>query len=90
MKSYRKTIVLIGLFFTSLLVLLGLELGGIYSGNERRLRESRILPDLINTPEATIHRVSVERGQWEAARARSNAELRGAKQRESPRSRASR
>jgi len=63
MKSYRKTIVLIGLFFTSLLVLLGLELGSVYTGNERRLRESRILPDLINTPEATIHRVSVERGQ---------------------------
>ena len=36
MKSYRKTLVLIGLFFTSLLVLLGLELGGVYSGNERR------------------------------------------------------
>ena len=26
------------------------------------LRESRILPDLINTPEATIDRVSIERG----------------------------
>jgi hypothetical protein len=62
MKSYRKTLVLIGLFFTSLLVLLGLELGGVYSGNERKLRESRILPDLLNTPEATVHRVSIERG----------------------------
>ena len=63
MKSYRKTLILIGLFFTSLLVLLGLELGGVYSGNERRLREGRILPDLINTPEASIDRVSIERGQ---------------------------
>jgi len=63
MKSYRKTLVLIGLFFTSLLVLLGLELGGVYTGDVRRARESRVLPDLINTPQATIYRLSVERGQ---------------------------
>jgi hypothetical protein len=63
MKSYRKTLILIGLFFTSLLILVGLELGGVYSGNERRARESLVLPDLINTPESTVYRVSVERGQ---------------------------
>ena len=35
MKSHRKTLVLIGLFFTSLLVLLGLEWTGVYTGPER-------------------------------------------------------
>ena len=63
MNTYRKTYILIGIFFVSLLALLGLEYTGVPTDKERRLRESRILPDLVDTPEASIRKLAIERGK---------------------------
>ncbi len=62
MKSNRTTLVLIGLFFASLLALLGLEYAGVYTVKERALRESRVLPALLSIPEVIIDRVAIDRG----------------------------
>jgi hypothetical protein len=61
MKNYRPTLVLIGLFFGGLLVLWWLEYSGVPTEAERQLRMGRVLPSLIDTAEAAIHRVEVER-----------------------------
>jgi Domain of unknown function (DUF4340) len=62
MKTYRKTYLLVGLFFTSLFVYWGLEYAGVRTEKERRLREARILPGLIDVPEASVVKVAIERG----------------------------
>jgi Domain of unknown function (DUF4340) len=62
MKTYLKTYILIGLFFTSLLAYWGLERAGVRTENERRLRESRILPDLIEVSDASVRKLVIERG----------------------------
>jgi Domain of unknown function (DUF4340) len=62
MKNYLKTYVLIGLFFASLLAYWGLERSGVRTENERRLRESRILPDLIEVPDLSVRKLVIERG----------------------------
>jgi len=62
MKAYRSTYILMGLFFASLLAWWGLEHAGVLTENERRLRESRILPELLDVPEANIRKVAIERG----------------------------
>ncbi|MFI5454701.1 MAG: DUF4340 domain-containing protein [Isosphaerales bacterium] len=63
MNTYRKTYVLIGIFFVGLLALLGLEYTGVRTDRERRLSESRILPELVDTPEASIRKLVIERGK---------------------------
>ena len=63
MKTYRTTYILLGLFFASLLVLWGLEYAGVRTDKERRLRETRILPDLIDVPEAERPQAGDRTGQ---------------------------
>ena len=63
MKTYLKTYILIGLFFGGLLALWGLGHAGVRTENERRLRETRILPDLIEVPELSVRKVAIERGK---------------------------
>jgi hypothetical protein len=63
MKTHRTTYTLLALFALSLLVLWGLEYAGVRTGNERRLRESLLLPELLGTPEAGIRKLAVERGK---------------------------
>ncbi len=63
MKTHRTTYTLLTLFALSLLVLWGLEYAGVRTGNERRLRESLLLPELLETPEAGIRKLAVERGK---------------------------
>ena len=63
MKTYLKTYILIGLFFGGLLAVWWLEHAGIRTENERRLRETRILPDLIEVPELSVRKVAIERGK---------------------------
>ncbi len=62
MKTYRKTLALLALFFTGLLALWGLERAGVLTERERRLREGRIFPELIDTPPTSIQKVAIERG----------------------------
>ena len=62
MKTHHKTYILIGLFFIGLLVLLGLEYAGVPTEKERRLRESLVLPELIDVPEESIRKLAIERG----------------------------
>ncbi len=62
MKTFRPTFVLIGLFFAGLLVLWWLEDAGVPTEAQRRGRLSRVLPDLIDVPEAAITRLQVLRG----------------------------
>jgi len=62
MKAHHKTYALIGFFFLGLLVLWGLEYSGVPTERERRLRESLVLPDLLDTPEASIRTLAIERG----------------------------
>ena len=62
MKSNRKTIVLLVLFFGGLLTMWGLERAGVRTQWEEIQRADRVLPDLIDTPEAEIRRLSIDRG----------------------------
>jgi hypothetical protein len=62
MKTPRTTFALIGLFFAGLIVLWWLDYAGVPTERERLARLSRILPDLIDTPEASIGRVEIARG----------------------------
>jgi Domain of unknown function (DUF4340) len=62
MKTFRPTFVLIGLFFAGLLVLWWLDDSGVPTEAERRGRLNRVLPDLIDTPEAAITRLEILRG----------------------------
>lgn len=63
MKQQRITLMLIVLFFVSLLAFWGLERFGVLTEKERRLRESRLLPDLLGVTESEISRLTIERGQ---------------------------
>jgi hypothetical protein len=63
MKVLRNTLALAALFFILLLSLWGLEYWGVPTGSERRVRESRLLPDLLGVSEAEIARVTIERGK---------------------------
>ena len=63
MKEHRNTLILMVLFFASLLAFWGLQNSGVLTEKERRLRQSRLLPDLLNVPEADIARVTIERGK---------------------------
>ena len=62
MKTHRTTYTLVVVFFASLLVLWGLEYYGVRTAKESMLRESLILPELLETPAAGIRKVSIERG----------------------------
>jgi hypothetical protein len=61
MTRSRTTYVLAGIFTLGLLALVALEYSGVPTDQESRRRESRILPDLLNTPEEHICRVAIER-----------------------------
>ena len=61
MKSYLKTYILIGLFFASLLTYWGLERAGVRTERERLVRESRILPGLLEVPELDVRKLEIER-----------------------------
>jgi hypothetical protein len=62
MKTFRTTFVLFALFFTGLLVLWWLDYSGVPTEQERRERLNRVLPDLIDTPDAAIGRLEIDRG----------------------------
>jgi hypothetical protein len=62
MKSNRKTIVLLVLFFGGLLTMWGLDRAGLRTQWEKQRREERVLPDLIDTPAEAIRRLSIDRG----------------------------
>jgi hypothetical protein len=61
MKTHRTTIILIGLFFAGLMAIWGLEYAGVATDKERRLRESRLLPELVDVPEAGVRKLAIER-----------------------------
>ena len=63
MKTHRTTYALLVVFFASLLVLWGLEYFGVRTDNEEMRRNSVILPALLETPAAGIHKLSIERGK---------------------------
>jgi hypothetical protein len=63
MKSYRTTLTLVAIFFAGLLSLWGLERAGVLTQKERRLREGRMLPELISVPEVAIRKLEIERGK---------------------------
>lgn len=63
MKNNRSTLILAGLFFAMLVAFWGLECAGVLTDSERRLRETRILPALIEVPEASVQRLEIERGK---------------------------
>jgi Domain of unknown function (DUF4340) len=62
MKTFRPTFILLGLFFAGLLVLGWLEDSGVPTEAQRRGRLSRVLPDLIDVPEAAITHIEILRG----------------------------
>ena len=62
MKSNRKTLVLLALFFGGLLTMWGLERVGVRTQWEETQRADRVLPDLLNIPAAEIRRISIDRG----------------------------
>jgi hypothetical protein len=62
MKTYLKTYVMIGAFFASLLALWGLEYAGVRTDKEKRLRDTRLLPELIDVNEGDIRVLTIERG----------------------------
>ena len=66
MKTHRTTYTLVVLFFASLLVLWGLEYSGVRTAKENRLRESLILPELLETPATAFakSRSSAARNDW--------------------------
>jgi hypothetical protein len=62
MKSNnRTTTILLVLFFGGLLAYWGLDVSGVRPTSELNRRSVRILPDLIDTPEAGIRRVVIDR-----------------------------
>ena len=63
MKTSRTTFTLIGLFFAGLLVMWWLDYADVPTEQQRRARLNRILPDLIDTPEAAVGRLEIARGQ---------------------------
>ncbi len=63
MKEHRNTLILMVVFFASLMAFWGLQNSGVFTEKERRLRESRLLPDLIGLHEDEIAKVTIERGK---------------------------
>jgi hypothetical protein len=63
MKSNRTTIILLVLFFGSLLTMYGLERAGVLTNEQRGRRADWVLPDLVNTPAEEIRRVELDRGK---------------------------
>jgi hypothetical protein len=61
MKSHRTTLVLMVLFFSSLLAIWWLEKAGVPTEREWRERLNRVLPSLLDTPAAAIERVEIVR-----------------------------
>jgi hypothetical protein len=61
MKPYRTTITLIGFFLAALLALWWLDYSGVPTEAQRRLRAGRVLPQLLDVPEARIGRVEIVR-----------------------------
>ena len=62
MKANHYRILLIVLFFGGLLAMWGLDLSGVRPRSERDRRADRVLGDLIDTPDAEIRRVEIDRG----------------------------
>ena len=63
MKTHRTTYTLVFVFFASLMVLWALEYFGVRTASESMLRDSLILPELLETPASGIHKLSIERGK---------------------------
>ena len=63
MKTNRITYVLLIVFFGGLLAKWGLDYAGVRTENERRLRETRVLPELLNVPEQGLRKLAIERGK---------------------------
>ena len=61
MKANRTTIVLIVLFFGGLIAVWGLDLSGVPRQIDIERRADRVLPELIDTPEAEVRRVEIDR-----------------------------
>jgi len=61
MKTHRTTYSLLGLFILSLLAMWALNFFGVATDKERVLRESRVLPSLLETPVGGVHKVAIER-----------------------------
>jgi hypothetical protein len=63
MKNNRSTLILAGVFFAMLIAWWGVERAGVLTEKERRMRETRILPTLIDVPEANLTRLEIDRGR---------------------------
>jgi hypothetical protein len=63
MKTHRTTYSLLLLFILSLLAMWALDYFGVATDKERRLRDSLVLPSLVDTPQSRIRKVSIERGK---------------------------
>lgn len=62
MKSYYLRLLLFVGFFVAMIALWGLDVAGVRPRSETERRKSRVLPDLMEAPEASIHRVAIDRG----------------------------
>ncbi len=62
MKTNRKTVILLVLFFGLLLTVWGLDRSGLRTQSEEEQRAGYVLPDLINTHGEDIRRLAIDRG----------------------------
>ena len=62
MKTHRTTYTLLLFFFASLFLLWALDYFGIRPAKEQMLRDSLLLPELLDHSENEIRRISIERG----------------------------
>ncbi len=62
MKANHYRILLIVLFFGGLIAMWGLDLSGVRPTSELERSADRVLPGLIDTPEAELRRVEIDRG----------------------------
>ncbi len=63
MKSNLTRFVLFVLFFAALLSLWVLDVAGVRTTSEKERDAGRVVPELIDTPESTIRRVAIDRGE---------------------------